>query len=292
MIVYTVIGGLKAVVNTDIVQMIFVIVTFIAVFIAVQIGLKGIDPAQNLLSETAQSSKSVPWFAWLLMPLLFMFIEQDMGQRCFAARTPKTVTVAGIISAIALMVFSLFAIYLGILAKNMGLNIPESKGVLMTAVSSFSNPVVSTIFAGAFLMVILSTADSVLCSIASNLAFDFSFFKKNNKVFMAQTITFFVGFSAMLCSYLFKNIVPLFIQAYELSVSVLFISIVMAVLSKRPSIKAAICSMVLGTVSFIGFRIFTIDFPREVITIGLSCVGFWAVQLLENRKRRTSRAAL
>ena len=44
---------------------------------------------QSGLNAEAFTFNSDKFCGWLLMPLLFMVIEQDMGQRCFAAKSWK-----------------------------------------------------------------------------------------------------------------------------------------------------------------------------------------------------------
>jgi SSS family solute:Na+ symporter len=274
-ILYTVIGGLKGVVNSDIVQTIFMCSVFFLVFFIAQKSFPvSISPTDFKFSE------KIPWMGWFLMPLLFMVIEQDMGQRYFSAKNKKIVKTSGIIAAIFLMICSSFAVYFGVLARKLGLDISSKSGVLMSVVSYTTTPVVSTVFACAVLMAIISTADSLLCAISSNIAFDFSFFKNMNmkkKLITSKTITCFVGISAVLCSYFFNNVLFLLIQSYEFSVSILFTPIAMAILLKKVSKKAAIASMVIGAICFFGFKIWEPPLPKEVLTLFCSLIGFLIV---------------
>lgn len=93
-IIYTVMGGLKAVVKIDIIQALF----FMFVF-AAALGLILYTGNFSLPQVVAGGWKGEAFdfnidklSGWLLMPLLFMVIEQDMAQRCFAARSPRVVT--------------------------------------------------------------------------------------------------------------------------------------------------------------------------------------------------------
>lgn len=281
-ILYTVIGGFKGVVNTDIVQTIFIIGTLSVVFFVSK------NPIAPSSVDIQSFSKNVPWIGWFLMPLLFMVIEQDMGQRCFAAKNSKIVSKAGVIAAIFLMISSSFAIYFGVLAKRMGLEISSSKGVLMTAISAVTSPVMATVFAVAVLMVIVSTADSLLCSISSNIAFDFTFLKNKsvkNRLLISQCITFIVGVFAMGCSYFFNNVLFVLIQSYEFSVSILFVPITMAIFSKKISKEAAITSMIFGGVCFIGFRLWQPPVFKEILTLLVSYLSFIIAQKIVSKDR-------
>ncbi|MFT5319734.1 MAG: SSS family solute:Na+ symporter, partial [Chlamydiales bacterium] len=195
-ILYTVMGGLKAVVYTDIVQTLFFIVCLVGTFFC---SLGSVSDFSSLLNPlTVSSEQSIPWTSWLLMPLLFVLTAQDMGQRCFSARSPKTVSLATATSAVIVLLFSLIPVYFGILGQHLGLSIVPGGSILLATVEATTSSTVLTFFACAVLMAIISTADSLLCSISSNLAFDFSQVEKRT----SQIITFAVGMLAVGFSYL------------------------------------------------------------------------------------------
>ena len=86
-ILYTAQGGLRAVISTDKVQAAFFSFVFLLCFGFVLYSNPSIStlPLPQLEHLIPVSSKLC---GWLLMPLFFMVIEQDMGQRCFAGASP------------------------------------------------------------------------------------------------------------------------------------------------------------------------------------------------------------
>jgi len=216
-----------------------------------------------------ETGSSIPWVSWMLMPLLFMLFEQDMGQRCFAAKSKNGLKAAGIVAAVLVLAGSVVGIYLGVLGNRMGLVIGADRGVLMTVISQITTPVMGTFFAAALLMLVLSTADSLLCSIASNLVFDF-------KIKKAKTTTFVTGGLAMVCSLFFTNVVPLMILSYELIVLALFVPTLMALFGKNLSPQRGIGAMGAGMFSFVLFRFIETPIPKEVISLLIS-FGAYAV---------------
>ncbi len=178
MIIYTSMGGFKAVVKTDVYQMIFIMIIFIITIVSTFFNpiVKEIFMDNDFWKWNICGSSS-KWIDLIIIPFLFMFIEQDMGQRCFAAKTSKTLFWSTILSGVILFFVSLIPVYFGNIARMLFPSINENAGVLIIVVESLSNPIISTFFACALLMVVMSTADSILCAISSLIAYDF----KRNK---------------------------------------------------------------------------------------------------------------
>ncbi len=281
LVTYTVMGGLGAVVKTDILQASFI---FIALAIAVFTAFPREISPQPI--EVSVVSVSTPWMTWMLMPLLFMLIEQDMGQRCFAAKNPRTVTLAALIAAIVLMIVSLVPILFGTQAAQMGLSIPAGSSVLISAVQALTNPTVATFVIAAVLLAISTTADSLLCSVSSNIACDFP--KLGKSVKASRCVTLGVGVSALLIAYFCDNVVSVLMFSYALAVSILFVPVTMAVWLEKPKKSSAAVSMAAGALSFATLSFWEFSFPKELICLASSLTGFAATEWLS--KLKTSEA--
>ncbi len=284
LIAYTVMGGLKAVVNTDILQAVFILITLGFAFFS--INFSNIAISNHQVSQNMEIS-TVPWIAWLFMPLLFMFIEQDMGQRCFAAKKPKVISVSAISAGILLLVSASIAIYFGVLAKKLGIQALGNASILIESVKALTNPVVTTLFMAAIFMAVISTADSLLCSIGSNLSYDFLVSKKisaKKQVWISKMLTLITGLCSLGLVYLFDNVVTMLMLAYELSVCILFVPIIAALLSKNPSRLGASLSMASGAIGFGVFRFISVPIPKEVLTISLSFIGYMIGRKIDIQK--------
>jgi len=277
-ILYTVAGGLKAVVATDIIQALFFICIFIASIVyslwfnpAITLNLADIGWGEGF--EFDQSKL----LGWLLMPLLFMVIEQDMAQRCFAAKSGKVVSWASGCAALCIIFVCSIPVYYGILGKAMGVQVPEGASVLMSVLTASTTPVITALFGCAILAAIISTADSLINAISSNIAqdFDFQLFRKKNNVKASQWVTCTIGCLALLCSFYFNNVVEVLIQSYELSVSCLFVSVFAALFIRQGNAFSGTYSILFGAVGFILFRWMPIDIlPREILSLAFSAVGY------------------
>lgn len=277
-ILYTVAGGLKAVVATDIIQAAFFIGVFVlcigyslftnadAAWGVANTGLGGdFDFDQSKLC------------GWLLMPLFFMVIEQDMGQRCFAAKSGKTVSWASGVAAIITISVCLIPVFYGILAKTMGIEVAPGASVLMTVVKESTTPTITALVACAILAAIISTADSLINAISSNVAqdFDFALVRNQEGVKASQWMTCGIAVAALLSSFAFNNVVDMLILSYELSVSCLFVPVFAALFIRKGNSLSATFAIMLGAAGFVFFRYFPLEFlPKELASMACSLIGY------------------
>jgi len=283
-ILYTVQGGLKAVISTDIVQAaVFSLVFFLCfgyVYFAQPLSSL---PLPTFESVDVGSSKLV---GWLLMPLLFMVIEQDMGQRCFAGSSPKVVSKAAFWSGVLTMLICAIPVFFGVLAQSIGLTIPQDASVLMGAVEKVTSPWMMAFVGCAVLAAIISTATSLINAISSNLSSDFNV---GGNMFRVRAITAGISIVSIFFAFYFNNIVDLLIQSYELSVSCLFVSILFALFKKEGNTLSAFLSILGGALGFCVFRIGEVGIPKEIASVLLSFAGFGVGEAVV-RLRRLSAA--
>jgi len=274
-IVYTVQGGLKAVISTDLIQASL----FITVFLFCLGYVLYFEPAvASLQLPQIQDFQVVsPKLAgWLLMPLFFMVIEQDIAQRCFAGTSPKIVSRAAFSAGICTLIVSIVPLFFGVLAKSIQLEVPKGGSVLMSAIIETTNPILSSLVGCAILAAIVSTASALINAISSNLSNDFNIASSNSKgsLKLIRIITSFISVAAILFAFFFDNIVDVMIQSYELSVSSLFIPIFVALFKKQGNLISASLAMLFGAFGFVLFRMYPIEFPKEVASILLSLFGY------------------
>ncbi len=286
-IIYTAQGGLKAVISTDIVQAIFFSVMFLVCFGFV---LYTTTEAQSIPSPTWGNFTDVSpkMCGWLLMPLLFMVIEQDMGQRCFAGASSKIVSRASFLAGIISLIVCIVPVFFGSLASSMGMQVPEGGSVLMTFISKTTGPWMTALTGCAILAAIISTATSLINAISSNLSNDFKLpvFKKVNTMRVMQGITCIISIGAIFFAFYFDNVVDILIQNYELSVSCLFIPLFIALFKKRGNFLSALIAIAFGAAGFVLFRIYPMAFPKEIASILLSLTGYGIGELITHYQNK------
>ncbi len=277
-IFYTVIGGFNAVVLTDIFQVLLITITFGGIFLYSIYR----DPSSLYNIIWTQQYFITPMhapniIAPLLMPALFSLIEQDLAQRFFAARTKRIAFLAAIGTSIILLLFSFIPIYFGMKARLLALDIPPGYSPLLPVLSTIANDFVLALALCSIIAAITSTADSLLCAISSNLAqdFDFSFFKAT-PLKHAQYITAAIGIFCLFTSYVMPhNMIIIILTSLELSVSCLLIPLLFCYFTSNVKKQAAIGAIIGGLIGFICFRVWTPEFPRELLTLLLSLFGYF-----------------
>jgi SSS family solute:Na+ symporter len=266
-VLYTTFGGLLAVVWTDAIQAIIMIgMLVVTFFVALMPHMSTImtEGAQMGFGLTELSLSS------LLYPLCFIFVQQDMAQRCFAAKSPKDVTIGSILTAVCLVLLTGIPTICGILGHAMHLS-TEDGAIFMQVMERVSHPAVTVMAATAVLLAVISTASAILLALSSNVATDL--IGKNNK---GGFITLAVGVTALLGPYLSDDIIGGLVISYEVAVGALFIPTVCAVLSKRAHLpkEAAIGSALLGCAGTIASQILALGFVGALMPLVLSMVGF------------------
>jgi SSS family solute:Na+ symporter len=272
-IYYTAKGGLKAVISTDLVQAAF----FSGVFLFCLAYVWGVtETTMPTLFMGHLDAVSDRFVGWLILPMLFMVIGQDMGQRCFAGATPKIVSQACIGAGVVSMIVCMVPLYLGIYAASIGIQVPEGGSVLMTTVATLTNPFVTALVGCAVLAAVLSTATSLINAISSNLAEDFSWsrFQRISPLRRAQMMTFLISSGAVYAAFQFTNIVDLLMMSYDLSLSCLCVPLFFALFKRQGSHQAAMGAVLCGIAGFLLFRIYPVPFSREIAAMLISLAGF------------------
>ncbi len=272
-ILYTVIGGQFAVVYTDIIQFIVMIVgvCFIA---APLIYLK----AAPLLGEIALNKLSFPMntnygfipivslFFMMLMPHI---VGPDIYSKILSAKDEKTAKYASIFSG---MFRIIFAVSIGIIAVSAivlvpGLPVEKAVFAMPIAITKLG-PLLGGIILAAFISVMLSSADSILVSAGTIFSVDIT--KKNNiKISRIGIIS--VGFLALLLALYLDDIIQTLTLAYTIFTAGLTLPIIFGFYKEKTKVTSlgALISLISGgTISLVWFFL---DNPYQIdaIIIGL-----------------------
>ena len=277
LILYTVLGGLKAVIYTDVVQIIFIFLVFFVVFLYyafyqveyIQFSLKN-------LCATVEESEMSSLVPLVITPFLYVYIEQDVAQRFFSAKSPEVARKSAVIAGILLMFFSFIPVLFGVAARTIEI-IPQGSNEMIYFITSTSNNFITSSVLLAVLCAVISTADSLLCAITSHISLDFVCKKKapiNLRYIRAATMT--IGMIAVTTAGLLNSIIDTMIISYQIMVSTLFFPTILAHFDLKKSPSLAYISIILGSIGFFLYSNIDINhshIPKELFCISLSSLS-------------------
>ncbi|MDF2157544.1 sodium:solute symporter family protein [Algoriphagus sp. CAU 1675] len=278
-VVYTVMGGLKAVIYTDTIQWIILMLglMFIGLPIAYQF-VGGWDGIRSSLPDRFFSFSSLHWqdvFNWGITIIPIWFVGMTLYQRIFASRDLKTAKKAWFIAGLfEWPVMALMGVSLGLLSR-----VAVEQGVLDNFTAGMDPemglPVLLSqvlpagilgLMMSAYFSAVLSTADSCLMAASGNLSTDLlgKYFKnKSHKVEIriSQLLTFLIGILAILIAWQMTEVLSLMLYSYAFMVSGLLVPLVAGLFFGKNKPKAAISSMVAGGALTAGLTFLNVGLP-------------------------------
>jgi SSS family solute:Na+ symporter len=283
LIAYTMFGGLRAVVASNIFHL-FIIscVLFLLFILFVNHKSHGLLLAQVLKAGTnplfTQAPPEKSWML-LLLPFFYLCLAQDSGQRFFAAKSPKVAALAAFLAALIVMSLSFILVFFSMAGRLMAPDTSQSGMIFLALVKNSMSPFVYYVAICAFIAAISSTADSLLCALGANVAQDFFGSRKNPhdtyaSILLSRVLILLCGIFALIIAYSINDIVYLLSLGYELSITLLLVPIICGLIKPKLPKESAVFSMVFGLVAFFVFRFLSLPLPKELTIITCSCAGF------------------
>lgn len=275
-VVYTALGGLKAVIYTDTIQWLILMCGLLVVGIpAAYFMLGGWDAITAVLpSEMLRLDQISPMkmLNWSLTIIPIWFIGMTLYQRIFASRNEfeakRAWFIAGLLEwplmafmGVILGLFARAAFEMQLISFPNGLIDPEL-GLPLLLRTALPVGVTGVILA-AYFSAIMSTADSCLMAASGNFISDFLGMairmSPKQQLRMSQWSTLLLGGIAIYIGLHMRNVLELMLLSYAFMVSGLFVPIVMALSGKSRSAPAAIASMLGGGITAMALIYFEIE---------------------------------
>lgn len=300
-IVYTVLGGLKAVIFTDTIQWSILIVGLFFIGIPVAYNLVGgWEVISKTLSGEYFSLSNITWqqfINWMATIVPIWFVGMTLYQRIYASRSSKEARKAWFIAGIfEWPVMAFLGVTLGLLARIAAENgmfahlgyesastLDPELGLPLLLVNILPIGLLG-IMVSAYFSAIMSTADSCLMASSGNILTDIlmRINPKNKRnlesIRFSQIITLVLGLFALLLATKMTNVLELMLYSYAFMVSGLFIPVLGALYMKNIHPVAAIASMFLGGGTTITLIILNLDLPLHldpnVFGITISAIVF------------------
>lgn len=254
-ILYTMMGGLKAIVRNDIFQLCLIIAVFVTLFI-VDIAF---DPAQAWTISFNSFEHFIP-NAWdmtriisvFIMPILYSLIEQDLAQAFFAARNGRVAVLSSFFAAAFLMIFAFIPLYFGMKAKFLGIPLQVNANPLMSFFDATYSPYVVGLVTYGVFAAIISSANAVLCAISGNIVQDFKLAHGSKQLIIAQAVTFIIGCCGLVLGFYFTDLIKILVDSYAIPVCALWVSLLVAYFKEGPLSKAAAyASVITGSITLL-----------------------------------------
>lgn len=268
-VIYTVLGGLKAVIYTDTVQ--WTILMIGLVFIGIPISYNAVggwSAIQATVDPSLLSMGNITWqkvVYWMATIIPIWFVGMTLYQRIYACRDEQTAKRAWYLAGLfEWPVMAFMGVSLGLFAKvaaaqgmfdylgaeNISDTDPET-GLPMLLRTVLPVGLMG-IMMSAYFSAILSTADSCLMAASGNTVSDIiGYFKDvdhDSPTFLrfSQVTTFILGAGALILASSMQSVLDLMLYSYAFMVSGLFVPILGALYWKKSSSTGAISAMVLG----------------------------------------------
>ena len=266
-VTYTVFGGLKAVIYTDVVQWILLMGGLI--FIGIPLGYVAIGGWEGIVSTVDPSFLdlwNLEWqqfVNWGVTIIPIWFIGMTLYQRIYASKDEKTAKKAWIIAGLfEWPIMAFMGVLLGLFARvalMQGMFEPPGFSAVGDLDSEMGLPILLRtvlpvglmgLMMSAYFSAIMSTADSCLMASSGNVVTDILSnilpIREEYLLKFSQIATFVVGALALLLATVMTNVLDLMLLSYSFMVSGLFIPLIAALFFKKKDPNAAIAAMIGG----------------------------------------------
>ena len=268
-VLYTVMGGLKAVIYTDTIQWAILMIglTFIGLPVAYY-AVGGWEMISQTLSPEFLQLNNISWqqaVNWAVTIIPIWFVGMTLYQRIFACRDTKTAKRAWYLAGVfEFPVMAFMGVGLGLLARvgaDQGMfeylgvasvtEMDSEKGLPMLLRTVLPSGLLGIMLA-AYFSAILSTADSCLMASSGNVTSDIlgrlKNMDQNDPAFLrfSQITTLVIGAGALFLASTWGNVLNLMLYSYAFMVSGLLVPIIGALYWKKSSPAGAVGGILSG----------------------------------------------
>lgn len=265
-VLYTVFGGMLAVAVTDLIQSLIMLAGTIVVIPFVLRATGGLSAMHATLAHISPTHLD-PLAGGFITPSLIVSwvivfgignLTPSLLTRFFAAKNERTAIRSAAIGAAVGWLFMYVAIFLGVAAKALFPNLPKADLAFPTLITGVLPPVVGVLVLSAGMAALMSTADSVLFTVASALSHDIyaAFIRRTAsdraRLTAARVATLLVGVLALVLASTVVDVVY-WLQMFSsaLAASAFAPVLLAGLLWRRATREGAIAAMIGGSVGAI-----------------------------------------
>jgi len=283
-VVYTVLGGIKAVIYTDTVQWILLMAGLIFLGIPMSwIAVGGWDAISTALPPEFFSFSNLSWqqfLNWMVTILPIWFVGMTLYQRIYASRSVSEAKKAWMIAGLfEWPVMAFMGVGLGLISRvayqngmfeafgfaaGTGMDAEMGLPLLLRTIMPVG---LMGLILSAYFSAILSTADSCLMASSSNIMHDLlqrlfpNAITEEIAMKASKIMTLLLGFFAVFIAMQLTEVLSLMLYSYAFMVSGLLIPLLAAVFLNQRNELAALGAMIAGGGTTISLLLFEVDLP-------------------------------
>lgn len=261
-ICYTSFGGFRAVVITDAIQGVVMLVATVILFVVIVYRGNGMENIMRHISETSPELLTPTSSGQILKPFILSFwILVGIGVlgypstivRCMAFKDSKSLHNAMIIGTSVVGILMIGMHLIGVMGVALSPNIEIQDKIIPTLALKNLHPILAGIFIGGPLAAIMSSVDSILIMSSATIVKDLyvNYINKNSSMKTIRTLSIFTSFGIGVLVFLLalnpKNPI-VFINLFALAglETIFFTPIILGLFWKRGNATGAVFSMLSG----------------------------------------------
>ncbi len=310
-VIYTALGGIKAVIYTDTFQ--WIILMSGLVFIGIPLSYFAVGGYETIVSTIPSeflSFRNLTWqtlLNWFVTIVPIWFVGMTLYQRIYSCRNEKEAKKAWFIAGlfewpIMAMMGVLLGLFSRVAAENgmfeylgyASITEMDAEMGLPMLLRTILPVGLMGLMMSAYFSAIMSTADSCLMAASGNTLTDLleKLFSIDNQgkgyLRLSQLITLILGLLALLLATYMQNVLELMLYSYAFMVSGLFVPLIAALFWKSVNSNAAIVSMIVGGSTTVALVILNLELPfgldANIFGISTSAISFFILSVILPKK--------
>ena len=275
-LIYSMFGGFRGVVLTDIIQFILLVISAVAVF-AVAFGkaggFPGIMEAADLAGKSTYMNMGAGASKYMMYVITFgcaWMIQANVWQRISAARTGRDARRMTILSFVAYIPLYLIVVFTGMAGLVLYKEMPKG-GIVASVVMDYMSPLAGAVVFIGISAAIMSTMDSLLNTASMTVIMDLRQKEESEEKKLAHSrmATLLVTLAALLISLKIRSILEISWIASDIITTGVFVPLTAGFFWRRGNSKGAMASMAGG---------FLYCTYNLLISFGVNLPHFWASQ--------------
>jgi SSS family solute:Na+ symporter len=283
-LIYTAAGGMWAVALTDVVQLVVIILGLIILLVIVVLHLGGwgavwsrIDP--DMLRLTPAENDPVTWLnylrAWFIIGIANL-TSQSLLQRGLSARNESVAQNSFYLGGIGFLGIALIPVFLGIVARSSMPGIENQDTIIPMMAMEYLHPVLMSVFVGALLAAIMSSADSALLSASSVLSNNilpviWPASAARRKLIWARVSIPVLGVFAVIIAWKVQSIYGLILASNEMLLAAVVAPFVLGIWWKASNRTGALAAMAVAVIVWLSSKWLWPELPGDLLGMA-ACV--------------------